>query len=232
MNKALSILLIEDNADIAANIGEYLRRSGHVLDYASDGVTGLHLATVNRYDAIILDLGLPGMDGLSLCTRLRTDAMKSVPILMLTARDAERDKLAGFEVGADDYLTKPFSMAELRARVQALSRRVCCSLHSRVHQVADLTLHPETLIARRGDRRLDLTPSTLRLLMRLMASSPRVVTRAEVEQLLWGDTPPDSDAALRTLIHTLRAAVDAGETVPLVHTVRGVGYRLAVDGDV
>jgi DNA-binding response OmpR family regulator len=229
MAMPLHLLLIEDSDDLAANIGEFLEARGHVVDYAADGITGLHLATVNRYDAIVLDLGLPGMDGIALCRRLRGDAHNPVPILMLTARDTERDKLAGFEVGADDYLTKPFSSPELLARLQALVRRAAGATITRVLQVADLTLHLDTLVARRGGRRLDLTPLALRLLQHLMAASPRVVARAEVERVLWGSDPPDSDAALRGHIHALRQAVDRDETVRLVHTVHGVGYRLAAD---
>lgn len=229
MPKPLHLLLIEDNADLAANVGEFLESRGHTVDYAADGLTGLHLAAVNRYDAIVLDLGLPGMDGVDLCRRLRTDAQEFVPILMLTARNTERDKLAGFEVGADDYMTKPFSSPELLARLHALARRASGFAKSRTLSVADLTLNLDTLVARRGERRLELTPSALRLLQHLMAASPRVLTRAEVERILWGDDPPDGDTALRGHIHALRQAVDRDEPVKLVHTIHGIGYRLAVD---
>jgi len=125
MNTAapMRLLLIEDNQDLAANIGEFLESRHHVVDYTSDGLTGLHLAATNSYDVAILDLGLPGLDGVTLCKRLRNDAGSSLPILMLTARDTERDKLIGFEVGADDYLTKPFSLPELHARLLVLQRR-------------------------------------------------------------------------------------------------------------
>ena len=105
------------------SVGEFLESRGHALDYAADGLTGLHLAAVNSYDALILDLGLPGLDGLALCKRLRNDAGSSIPILILTARDTERDVLAGFGAGTDDYLTKPFSLLELLARLTALVRR-------------------------------------------------------------------------------------------------------------
>jgi DNA-binding response OmpR family regulator len=229
MASALHLLLIEDNHDLAANIGEFLESRGNIVDYATDGLTGLHLTTVNHYDAVVLDLGLPGMDGVALCRRLRDDARNPVPVLMLTARDTERDKLAGFEVGADDYLTKPFSSPELLARLQALVRRAAGTTITRVLRVADLSLHLDTLVARRRERRLDLTPLTLRLLQHLMGASPRVVARAEVERVLWGNDPPDSDAALRGHIHALRQAIDRGEPVRLLHTVHGVGYRLAED---
>ncbi|HOW75018.1 MAG TPA: response regulator transcription factor [Candidatus Competibacteraceae bacterium] len=225
----MNLLLVEDHADLAANVGEFLESRGHQIDYAADGLSGLHLAAVNAYDAIILDLGLPGLDGLTLCRRLREDARNPVPILMLTARGTERDKLAGFEVGADDYLTKPFSSPELLARLQALIRRASGFGTARVLQVADLTLNLDTLVVRRGEHRLELTPSALRLLQHLMAASPRVLGRSEVERILWGDDPPDSDAALRAHIHALRQVVDRDYALKLIHTVHGVGYRLAQD---
>src|SRR5687768_3244154 len=119
----MRILVIEDNSDIAANIGDYLADKGHVVDFAGDGVTGLHLAVVDDFDAIVLDLNLPGMDGLEVCRKLRQEARKQTPVLMLTARDALEQKLSGFESGADDYLVKPFALQELEAR-RSEERRV------------------------------------------------------------------------------------------------------------
>jgi DNA-binding response OmpR family regulator len=223
----MHLLVIEDNRDLAANIGEYLEARDHVVDYATDGLTGLHLVSTNTYDAIVLDLGLPGLDGLTLCKRLRQDARRTLPVLMLTARDTLRDKLAGFEAGADDYLLKPFALAELYVRLQALVRRAAGG--HEILQVADLSLDPRTLIVRRGDQRLALSPSELRLLERLMRASPAVVSRRDVERTLWGDDPPDSEAALRGHIHALRQAVDKDFTTKLLHTIHGVGYRLAPD---
>ena len=119
----MRILVIEDNPDIAANLGDYLEDQGHTVDFAADGVTGLHLAVVHDFDAIVLDLNLPGMDGLEVCRKLRNEARKQTPVLMLTARDSLENKLAGFDSGADDYLTKPFDKRELIARIQAIVRR-------------------------------------------------------------------------------------------------------------
>jgi len=225
----MRVLLIEDNPDLAANVGEFLELRGHVVDYAQDGLTGLHLAAVNTYDALVLDLGLPGVDGVSLCRRLREDARSAVPVLMLTARDTERDKLTGFEVGADDYLTKPFSLPELNARLKALTRRGAGPQD--VLRVGDLQFDLRTLVVRRGGTRLELTPSGLRLLEKLMRVAPGVVSRAEVEHTIWGEHPPESDAALRGHIHSLRVVIDQGQRVKLLHTVHGVGYRLASDDD-
>lgn len=225
----MHLLLIEDASDLAANIGEFLESRGHVVDYAHDGLTGLHLATVNAYDALILDLNLPGMDGLSLCQRLRRDARHHMPILILTSRDTERDKLAGFEVGADDYLTKPFSLPELDARLKALTRRT--QTLQDVLQVADLQFDLRTLIIQRGGRRVELTPIGRRLLEQLMRASPGVVSRAEIERAIWGDDPPESDAALRGHIHALRTAIDQDHPRKLLDTVHGTGYRLASEDD-
>jgi DNA-binding response OmpR family regulator len=220
----MHLLLIEDSQDLAANVCEYLEARGHVMDAAADGVTGLHLAVVNTYDAIILDLGLPGMDGLTLCRKLRKDAHKHTPVLMLTARDTLKDKLSGFGTGADDYLVKPFALQELEARLKALVRRGTAG--GTVLQVGDLCLNVDTLQVRRGDTPIVLTPIALKLLILLMRASPRVVPRVEIEQALWGDIPPDSDV-LRAHIHTLRTAVDRKFPVKLLHTLHGMGYQIA-----
>lgn len=221
----MHILLIEDHHDLAANICEYLQGRGHVMDAASDGITGLHLAVVNDYDAIILDGMLPGMDGLLLCQKLRQEARKNVPVLMLTARDTLKDKLKGFDAGADDYLVKPFSLEELEARLQALQRRTHHSVANQL-QVADLILDLDTFQTRRAGQLLVLTPIGIKLLTLLMRESPRVVTRRQVEQALWGDEPPDSDA-VRAHIYALRSVIDKPFPHKLLHTVHSTGYRLA-----
>ena len=121
--RSLRILIVEDNTDIAENIADFLELQGHLLDFALDGIGGLHLALTQDYDAIILDIMLPGMDGLTFCRKLRKEGEKDTPVLMLTARDTLSDKLEGFEAGADDYLVKPFELEELSARIRSLVRR-------------------------------------------------------------------------------------------------------------
>src|SRR5690554_2306944 len=133
----MRILVIEDNQDIAANLGDYLEDRGHTVDFAADGVTGLHLAVVHDFDAIVLDLNLPGMDGLEVCRKLRNDARKQTPVLMLTARDSLDNKLAGFDSGADDYLVKPFALQEVEVR---RSEEHTSELQSRPHLVCRLLL--------------------------------------------------------------------------------------------
>ena len=221
----MHLLLIEDNLDLSANVGEFLESRGNTVDYARDGMQGLQLAGNEGYDAVILDLGLPGMDGLTLCRRLRDTARRDIPIVMLTARDTEADKLSGFDAGADDYVTKPFSLLELQARLKALVRRA--SGARGVLQVADLTFDLRTLLIRRGPRAIALAPTGMRILEQLMRASPGVVTREQIERTVWGDDPPGTDAALRGHILIIRNAVDAEGEAKLLHTVHGIGYRLA-----
>jgi DNA-binding response OmpR family regulator len=221
-----SVLLIEDHRDIAEMVGAYLESRGYQLDYAADGVTGLHLAVVNDYDAIVLDLMLPGMDGLTLCRKLRGEARRDTPLLMLTARETAADKVAGLDAGADDYLVKPFDIRELEARLNALLRRARGHLATEVLQVADLTLDTGTLEVQRAGQRLSLTPIALKMLTELMRAAPRVVSRRELERAVWGEVMPDSDT-LRSHLYTLRKVIDRPFARPLLHTVHGAGYRLA-----
>ena len=221
----MRILVIEDNSDIAANLGDYLEDRGHQVDFAADGVTGLHLAVVNDFDAIVLDLNLPGMDGLEVCRKLRQEARKQTPVLMLTARDALEQKVAGFEVGADDYLVKPFALQEVEVRLTALVRRGKAP-GPRVLKVADLEYNLDTLEVVRQAKSIQLNPTALKILQCLMESSPAVVTRQELETRVWGEELPDSDS-LRVHIHGLRAAIDKPFGKPLIHTRHGIGYRLA-----
>ena len=220
----MHILVIEDNPDIAANIGDFLAEKGHIVDFAGDGVTGLHLAVVEDFDVIVLDLTLPGMDGLELCKKLRTEARKHTPVLMLTARDALPQKVAGFEAGADDYLVKPFALQELEMRINALGRRGR-GPQARVLKVGDLEYNLDTYTVTRQGKQLQLNPTGLKLLQCLMESSPAVVTRRELEMRVWGEELPDSDS-LRVHIHGLRAAIDKPFNKPLIHTRHGIGYSL------
>jgi DNA-binding response OmpR family regulator len=220
------VLLVEDNRGIAEMVGEYLERRGYSVDYAADGVTGLHLAVTEQYDVIVLDLMLPGMDGLDLCRKLRHDAKKATPVLMLTARDTLDDKLTGLDAGADDYLVKPFEIRELEARVRALIRRDRRQVSTEVLRVADMVLDTATLRATRDGKDLPLSPIGLRLLSILMRESPRVVSRRDIEREVWGDLLPDSDT-LRSHLYNLRKVIDKPFEKQLLHTIHSAGYRLA-----
>ncbi|MFT3964218.1 response regulator transcription factor [Propionivibrio sp.] len=221
----MRILVIEDNRDILANVLDYLQLKGYSVDCAQDGLSGLHLATTDHYDLIVLDIMLPGVDGYQVCKRLREDARSEVPILMLTARDALEDRLNGLRAGADDYLIKPFALSELVARIEAILRR---SQGGRKRQlkVADLVYDLDTLDITRAGQPLRLNPLAMRLLAVLMQKSPAVVRREALEEALWGDERPDSDS-LRSHIHQLRQIIDKPFATPLLHTLHGVGYRLA-----
>jgi DNA-binding response OmpR family regulator len=225
----MRILVVEDHRDIAENIGDYLGPKGHELDFAADGITGLHLAVTNEYDVIVLDLMLPALEGIEVCRKLREEAKKSTPVLMLTARDQIESKVEGFRAGADDYLVKPFALKELEIRLEALSRRAAAT-PSRVLKVADLEFDPDTQIARRAGQRLELNPSLRTLLGLLMKNSHRVVRRAELEEALWGDDPPDGDV-LRAHIYSLRSIIDKPFHHKLLHTLHGTGYRLTDEHD-
>ena len=222
----MRVLVIEDNHDLATNICEYLEDRGHIVDAAEDGLTGLHLAVRNTYDAIVLDYILPGMSGITVCRKLRDEAGKDTPVLMLTARDSVEDRVTGLEAGADDYVIKPFALREVEARLRALERRATGRDRVRRLQVADLVFDTGTLKVARAGREIDLPPIPMRVLEVLMNNSPRVVPRSDLEVTIWGDSPPDSDA-LRAHMHVLRSAIDRPGETPLLQTVRGRGYRLA-----
>lgn len=222
----MKILIVEDNSDLAANLGDFLELQGHLVDFAKDGVSGLEMASRMDFDAIVLDIMLPGISGLEVCSQLRKVAKKATPILMLTAKDTVEDKLIGFDCGADDYLVKPFSLREVNARLLALDRRASNSVVEEVLQVADLELDLGTLTVKRRQDVIKLTPLELRILEILMRKSPNLVTRKSLEKEIWGDYPPDSDT-LRTHIHGLRTAIDKDFDNKLLHTVRGQGFRIA-----
>lgn len=224
----MHLLLIEDNPDLVANVADFLEGRGHTLDIAYNGFAGLGFALENDYDALILDLMLPGIDGLEVCGRLRAVG-RTLPILMLTARDGLEDKLSGFASGADDYLVKPFALRELEARLLALGRRGQGGAAGAERlRVADLELDLATRRLTRAGQPLELPPIPMRLLETLMRRSPGLVSRAELERAIWGDQPPDSDA-LRAHLHLVRQTIDKPFPRPLLHTVRGFGYRLGED---
>lgn len=218
-----SVLLVEDHQALAETTGAFLEASGYVVDYAADGLVGLHLAVTESFDVIVLDIMLPGLDGLEVCKRLRNDAKLSTPIIMLTARDQLQDKLTGFDVGADDYLVKPFDMPELVARIEALIRRGK-GLDSK-YQIGELSLDVETLEVTRSGTPVNLSKTVFEILKVLMREHPRVVSRSDLERELWGEDPPDSDA-LRSHLYNLRQAVDKPFESSMIETITGQGYRI------
>ena len=225
----MRILVIEDQPEILQNIADFLELKGYKVDCAYDGLGGLHLAITEKFDLIILDLMLPGMDGVTLCQKLRQDARSNVPVIMLTARDSVDDKLTGFQAGADDYLVKPFSLPELHARVEAVLRRGQATQQATL-TVDDLTFDMDSLEVTRQGVSLKLSPIGLKLLEKLMKSSPNVVKREVLEELLWGEDLPGSDS-LRSHIHSLRQTIDKPFDQALLLTVHGIGFCLKKEED-
>jgi len=223
----MRLLVIEDNRNLVANLFEYFEARGHVLDAAPDGITGLHLAATQSYDAVILDWMLPRMEGPEVLRQLRESEGKGIPVIMLTARDELPDKIVGFRAGADDYLTKPFALPELEVRLEALLARAAGRDRVRVLEVHDLRLDLATLEASRAGTRLHLYPACRKLLEVLMQASPAAVTRERLEYALWGDDPPDGDM-LRSHVYELRRSVDGPFDTKLIQTLPRVGYRLAM----
>ena len=222
----MRVLIIEDDLDIATNLYEFLESRGHVADLARDGVSGMHLAVSHEFDAIVLDLGLPGMDGLCLCRKLRREARCDVPILILTARDVLDDKLAAFDCGADDYLVKPFALREVEARLNALVARRRGRMVHRKLAYDTIEYDPVNLAVTVEGRPVHLSRKCLRLLEMMMSAPNRVYSRAELEQELWGDEHPQSDS-LRSHMHMLRRALTDSRGLSPIETVHGVGYRYA-----
>jgi DNA-binding response OmpR family regulator len=223
----MRILVVEDNPDIAGNIGDYLGARGHDLDFAGNGIEGLRRATCEAYDVMILDINLPRMNGFELCRQLRENYKLATPILMLTARGSLADKTAGFQAGAWDYLIKPFALEELEMRINALTLRQHAN-RPKLLQVGDLSLDTATWSATRAGTPLMLHSVPLRILEALMRASPNVVKRGEIEHLIWGDSTPDS-GPLRSHLHELRKILDKPFGFAMLRTVHGVGYRLLGD---
>ena len=223
-----TILLVEDHRDLAETVGVFLESQGYTVDYAADGISAIQFATEEDFDVIVLDINLPGADGLEVCRHLRKEARKSTPIIMLTARDQLSDKIQGFEVGADDYLVKPFELPELAVRIEALIRRDKGDVSETIFTVGDLQLDTEREIAIRAGKRLSLSPRSFEILRVLMRKSPAVVSRRELEKEIWGDEVPDSDA-LRSHVYNLRRIVDKPFDRPLIATLPGRGFCMVDD---
>lgn len=219
------VLLVEDHRLLAETLIDYLATESIDVDYAANGLAGLELARSQPFDAIILDVNLPGMDGFSICKALRETYQLDTPVLMLTARDQLQDKVTGFEHGADDYLIKPFENQELVMRIQALVKRHRGEVTQKQLQVGDLVLDVGIQKVWREGKEVELSPTCFRILNVLVREYPQVVTREAIEQELWGSDVPDTDV-LRSHIYNLRKGVDHPFTSAMIQTVKGVGLRL------
>lgn len=221
----MHILIIEDDLAIAANLYDFLESRGHSVDAAANGMAGLHLAVTQRFDAILLDLGLPGMNGITLCRKLRQESQIDTPILMLTARDTLEDKLIGFEQGADDYMVKPFALKEVEARLLAMHKRHAGKVANRILEVGGLFFDPKTVSIRFENKNVKLPPKCIRLLALMMSEPGRVFSREELEQEAWEEAQETSDT-LRSHMHILRRALTKAGGYDPIETVHGLGYCL------
>ncbi len=223
----MRILLVEDDRKTARVLKKGLEEEGFVVDAAHAGDEGEELASVNDYDLIVLDWLLPGMEGIAICRNLRARGL-STPILMLTAKDALADRVAGLDTGADDYLTKPFAFAELLARIRALLRRAETA-RPPLLKVADLTLDPASHRVARGNAVIALTAREYGILEYLMRHAGEVVTRTRLGERVWEEEHDNLTNLVDVHVSHLRKKIDHGAAVPLIHTVRGRGYRLGVE---
>ena len=222
----MRILIVDDEPALRDSIGRALRYERYDVSTASDGAEGLDLRKRLEPDLVILDVMMPGISGLEVCRRLRA-AGDHVAILMLTARDAVRDRVAGLEAGADDYLVKPFALEELLARVKALLRRVPTSESEAAGlRFDDLSLDPSAYQAQRGDRFLELTRTEFALLELFLRNPRQVLTRSQIFERVWGYDFGESSNSLEVYIGYLRRKTEADGERRLIQTVRGVGYVL------
>ena len=218
----MRILVAEDDARMAELLRRGLTGRGHTVDVAPDGLKSLEKAQALPFDAIVLDVMLPGLDGLQVAKRLRAGGIHT-PILMLTARDSAPDIVRGLDVGADDYLTKPFSFEVLAARLRVIARRISAESAS-VLQVSGLTLNTETHEVQRGKKTLVLTRTEFVILEHLMRRAGRVVSRDDLIEAAWGFDREVESNTLDVFIFQLRSKIEAGGASRLIQTVRGFGY--------
>lgn len=220
----MRVLLVEDDDTLRESAAAYLRASGFAVDPAATGAAARALAAVSPYDAVVLDVRLPDDDGFALCTHLR--ARRPAPrILMATARDGVEDRIAGLDLGADDYLVKPYALGELVARVRALLRRPEHAVPT-VLRLADLVLDPATREAKRGARVIELTTKEFAVLEVLMRAPGRVLTREYIGEHAWDDNFDPASNVIDVYIARLRRKIDGPGEAPLLTTVRGAGYRI------
>jgi two-component system response regulator MprA len=220
-----TVLVVEDDAAVLESLVRALGQDGYAVDTVSNGHLALSAVAAKEPDVVVLDIGLPGIDGLAVCRRYRADGRR-MPVLMLTARDAISDRVAGLEAGADDYLVKPFALAELLARLRALLRRTEPIGTTGVLQFADLVMEPSLVEVRRGARRIELTRTEYQLLEMFLRNPRRVLTRAMIFTHVWGYDFGEGSNSLDVYIGYLRRKLEADGEPRLIHTIRGFGYAL------
>lgn len=223
----MRVLIVEDDEQIASFVIKGLKQSGFAVDHASDGEDGLHMAELNPYDVMIIDIMLPKRDGFSVIESLRSTG-NTTPILVLSARGSIDDKLKGFQSGSDDYLTKPFSFSELQARVQALLRRATRGQSQNVLSVGELQMDLLRRTVTRSSREIELQPREFALLEYLMRNSGNVVSKTMILEHVWDYHFDPQTNVVDVLVHRLRNKIDKDFKTKMIQTVRGVGYVLKV----
>jgi len=224
----MNLLIVEDETRMADLLRKGLHEEGHLATCAGDGSEGLALAKMYEFDVIILDVMLPKLNGWEFAKRLRAEKVRT-PILMLTARDSVPDIVKGLDLGADDYMTKPFSFDELVARLRAVKRRSIVSEDTQL-RVADLVLDPASREVQRGESRISLTRTEYSLLELLMYRAGKVVSRRSLMESVWGFDREIEENTLDAFMRLLRNKIDPPGRTKLIHTVRGVGYTIRSDG--
>lgn len=219
---SINVLLVEDDIDLASTVVDYLEIEDINCDHAANGVLGLSLIEANDYQVILLDLNLPRLDGLSVCQKVR-ESSNDTPILMLTARDSLKDKIAGFDVGTDDYLVKPFEIEELLVRILALSKRRSGQVSTL--NMGELTLQLKARTADYANQPIKLTPITFKLLEKFMRETSKPVSRKALIQAVWGEEQPDSNS-LKVHIHHLRKQLEKVDAKLSIDTEIGFGFAL------
>jgi len=222
----MRILLVEDDPGVARFVARALREQAYAVDVVADGEDALYKVAISTYDAVVLDVMIPGRNGFEVCRELRDSGMR-IPVLMLTARDAVEDRINGLDIGADDYLTKPFEVGELLARLRALLRRGA-DLRANAIKIGDLEIDTRGQHAKRASQLLDLTTKEYSLLEYLAHNAGRVVGREEIAEHVWDQNFDPFSNLIEVYINRLRGKVDEPFGVPLIHTRRGAGYVLQV----
>ena len=221
----MRVLVVDDEPAVRSSLSRALQLRGYEIATAEDGATALELVRGGSYDAVVLDVAMPGMDGFEVCRRLRSGGDRT-PILMLTARDAVPDRVTGLDAGADDYLVKPFALEELGARLKAITRRQLADGGDGMLELADLRLDPAGHQAWRGERRLELTRTEFMLLELFLRNPGQVLSRSLIFERVWGYDFGSGSNSLGVYMGYLRRKLEAGHEPRLLHTVRGVGYVL------
>lgn len=226
INHSIRILIVEDHAGLATNLLEFFSDRRYVLDFASDGLTALHLIATNEYDVIILDIMLPGISGFDLCRRMREDLQCATPVIIMTSKDQLQDKEQGFNVGADDYLVKPFNLRELQLRVDALYRRKEGYSTTTDISIPGIHFNPGTFVVSTADgRKLELSGTAARIFEELIKAYPNVLSYTEIQNRVWGEKEVDMNT-LRTHVYSLRRLLQDTFSCPMIKTMHGRGYRL------